>query len=243
MSTVPIADPAALREVVKANRILANEGVLDSFGHVSIRHPDKSDHYIISRSLGPEFVTEADLQLFTLTGEQVGGDPRTPYVERAIHGAIYETRPDVLAICHNHAPSTIPFGVTDAPLRPIFHMSALVGTDVPKWDIADEFGDTSLLVRTMEQGRSLARTLGARPAVLMRGHGSTVAMSQLRQVVIACVYLEQNARLQIQALALGGGRVKYLSPGEAELMSQAFAPSVVERPWNAWSRRIGMADE
>src|SRR5262249_10108291 len=123
MAAPSLADPAALHELVTANRILAHEGVLDAFGHVSIRHPDQPDRYFISRSLGPELVTEADLQLFTLLGEQVGGNDRPPYAERAIHGAIYEARPDVKAICHNHAPSVIPFSVTAVPLRPIFHMA------------------------------------------------------------------------------------------------------------------------
>jgi ribulose-5-phosphate 4-epimerase/fuculose-1-phosphate aldolase len=241
MTTTAIAGPTVLRELVTANRILAREGVLDAFGHVSIRHPEQADHHLISRSLGPEFVTEADLQRFTLTGEQVSGNIQPPYAERAIHGAIYEARPDVLAICHNHAPAVIPFGITDVPLRPVFHMAALLGAEVPKWDIADEFGETDLLVRTMEQGRSLARALGARPAALMRGHGSVVVSARLRDVVIASVYLEQNARLQMQALALGGGKVKYVSAREAELMTDMLVNGVAnDRAWNAWVRRAGL---
>jgi ribulose-5-phosphate 4-epimerase/fuculose-1-phosphate aldolase len=241
MTTTAIAGPTVLRELVTANRILAREGVLDAFGHVSIRHPEQADHHLISRSLGPEFVTEADLQRFTLTGEQVGGNTQPPYAERAIHGAIYEARPDVLAICHNHAPAVIPFGITDVPLRPVFHMAALLGAEVPKWDIADEFGETDLLVRTMEQGRSLARALGARPAALMRGHGSVVVSGRLRDVVIASVYLEQNARLQMQALALGAGKVKYVSAREAELMTDMLVNGVAnDRAWNAWVRRAGL---
>ncbi len=243
MTSAPIADPAVLRDLVAANRILAHEGVLDAFGHVSIRHPERPDHYLIARSLGPEFVTEADLQCFTLTGEQVGGNPAPPYVERAIHGAIYEARPDVRAVCHNHSPSVIPFGITDVPLRPVYHMAAPIGVDIAKWDIADEFGDTDLLVRTMEQGRSLARALGPRRTVLMRGHGSTVVGGSIQQVVMACVYLELNARLQMQALALGGGRVQYLSPRETELVTQMFEhPVVAARPWDAWRRRAGVSD-
>src|SRR3712207_421971 len=108
MATTEVAAPSVLRELVIANRILANHGVIDAFGHVSIRHPEQPDHYLISRSRGPEFVGETDLQRFTLTGEQVGGDPRPPYAERAIHGAIYEARQDVLAVCHSHSPSTVP---------------------------------------------------------------------------------------------------------------------------------------
>lgn len=232
-----LADPALLRELVLANRILANEGVVDAFGHVSARHPDEPGQYLIARSLGPELVTEADLQRFRLDGEQVGGDPRTAYSERAIHGAIYAARPEVQAVCHNHAPSTIPFGVTGQPLRPIYHMAALLGTEVPVWDIADEFGPTDMLVRTLEQGRSLARTLGQRRVALMRGHGSVIAGRTLPEVVIAAVYLEQNARLLIQALSLGV--VQYLSDEEIERFSAALlSPGIAERPMGTWRARV-----
>src|SRR5215217_6522869 len=195
MTDVSLADPAALDDLVAANRILAHEGVLDAFGHVSVRHPDDPSRFIIARSLGPELVTEADLQVFALDGEQVGGDSRAPYSERFIHGAVYEARPDVQAVCHNHAPSVIPFSVTGVPLRPIFHVAASIGAEIPVWDIAAEFGETDMLVRNVEQGRSLARTLGARRVALMRGHGSVIAGTDVRVVTSVGVYLEQNARL------------------------------------------------
>ena len=242
MDTVPLADPAALRDLVAANRILAHEGVLDAFGHVSMRHPERADQYVIARSVGPELVTEADLQLFALDGAQVGGMQGTAYTERFIHGAIYEARPDVLAVCHNHAPSIIPFTVTKAPLRPIYHMAALLGGEVPRWDIATEFGDaTDLLVRNMEHGRSLVRALGTRRVVLMRGHGSAVAGRSLQEIVWACVYMNENARLQMQAMALGD--VQYLSAGEIATMEDyQIDPRGTERAWHAWRKRVGMAD-
>jgi HCOMODA/2-hydroxy-3-carboxy-muconic semialdehyde decarboxylase len=243
MTATPLADAAALHELVVANRILANEGVLDAFGHVSVRHPEHPERYLISRSLGPALVTEADLQCFTLEGEQVGGDERTAYSERAIHGAIYEARPEVLAICHNHALSVIPFGVTDVPMRPVFHMASPLGVDIPKWDIAHEFGHTDMLVRTMEQGRSLARALGARRVVLMRGHGSTVAGQSLREVVMVSVYMEQNARLQLQAMTLGD--VHYLSAEESERFGRVLANPRGDgsnRAWQAWAHRAGMSE-
>ena len=241
MATMPLGDPALLRDLVLANRILTNEGVLDAFGHVSVRHPDDPERFIIARSLGPELVTEDDLQLFALDGEQVGGNPDRPYAERVIHGAVYEARPDVQAVCHNHAPSVIPFSVTGVPLRPIAHLAAPIGAEIPVWDIADEFGDTDMLVRNMAQGRSLAQTLGARRVALMRGHGSVVAGPNVRAVTSICVYLELNARLLMQALALG--EVRYLSAGEVE---RAGAPSAMsldslglERAWTTWTRRVG----
>jgi HCOMODA/2-hydroxy-3-carboxy-muconic semialdehyde decarboxylase len=239
MAATPLpAAPELLRDLVLANRILAHEGVVDAFGHVSVRHPDDPSRFIISRSLGPELVTEGDLQIFALDGEQVGGDPRAPYSERFIHGAVYEARPDVQAVCHNHAPSVIPFSVTGVPLRPIYHVPALIGADIPVWDIAAEFGETDMLVRNVEQGHSLARTLGGRRVALMRGHGSVIAGADVRVVTASGVYLEQNARLVLQALALG--EVRYLSPGEVERAGASSGTSLgLERAWTTWCRRIG----
>jgi HCOMODA/2-hydroxy-3-carboxy-muconic semialdehyde decarboxylase len=232
------ANADLLRDLVLANRILAHEGVVDAFGHVSIRHPDDPTCFIISRSLGPELVTEDDLQLFSLDGQQVGGNPSAPYAERFIHAAVFEARPEVQAVCHNHAPSVIPFSVTGVPLRPIFHLAAPIGTEIPVWDIATEFGETNMLVRNAEQGRSLARTLGERRVALMRGHGSVVASGDVRSLTSACVYLEQNARLLMQALALG--EVRYLSVGEVEQAGDSPGTSLgTERAWGAWSRRVG----
>jgi HCOMODA/2-hydroxy-3-carboxy-muconic semialdehyde decarboxylase len=241
-ATPPAADPALLRDLVLANRILANEDVLDAFGHVSVRHPDDPARFVISRSLGPELVTEGDLQVFGLDGQQVGGDPRAPYAERFIHGAVYEARPDVMAVCHNHAPSLIPFSVTGVPLRPIIHVAASIGTEIPVWDIAAQFGETDMLVRTLEQGRSLARALGARRVALMRGHGSVVAGGGVRPLVSTCVYLERNARLLLQALALG--EVRYLSEGEVERAGASAGGSLgLERAWTTWSRRVQRVGE
>jgi HCOMODA/2-hydroxy-3-carboxy-muconic semialdehyde decarboxylase len=214
VSGIVVADTSALRDLVTANHILAHHGVLDAFGHVSMRHPEQPDQYIISRSLSPAYVSEADLQCYRVSGELVSGDERPGYVERPIHAAVYEARPDVMAICHNHSPSVIPYGVTGVTLRPMFHTGALIGADIPTWDIADEWGDTDLLVRTMDQGRSLARTLGPRTTALMRGHGSVVAGPNLKVIAGACIYLERNALLQMQAMAMG--TVRFLTPGEVE---------------------------
>ena len=237
----PLAHPDLLRDLVLANRILANEGVVDAFGHPSVRHPDDPGRFIISRSLGPELVTEDDLQAFTLDGVQVGGNPERPYAERFIHGAVYAARPDVQAVCHNHAPSVIPFSVTGVPLRPIAHLAAPIGSEIPVWDIADEFGETDMLVRTLEQAESLARALGDRRVALMRGHGCVVAGPNVRAVTLICVYLELNARLLMQALALGS--VTYLSDGEiARQGSEAMLALDnlgMQRAWTTWVDRVG----
>jgi ribulose-5-phosphate 4-epimerase/fuculose-1-phosphate aldolase len=233
-----VGHPELLRDLVLANRILAHEGVVDAFGHVSVRHPDHPDRFVIARALGPELVTEDDLQVFGLDGEQVEGHPGQPYGERFIHAAVYDARPDVQAVCHNHAPSVIPFTVTGVPLRPIWHVAASIGAEIPVWDIADQFGDTDMLVRNIEQGRSLARALGERRVTLMRGHGSVVAASNLRALTSACVYLERNAELLLKALALG--TVRYLSDGEVERAgATAFSALSIDRAWTTWCRRIG----
>jgi ribulose-5-phosphate 4-epimerase/fuculose-1-phosphate aldolase len=238
VSGIVVADPSALRDLVTANHILAQQGVLDAFGHVSMRHPEQPDQYVISRSLSPAYVSESDLQCYRVSGELVSGDERPGYVERPIHAAVYEARPDVMALCHNHSPSVIPYGVTGVTLRPMFHTGALIGADIPTWDIADEWGDTDLLVRTMDQGRSLARTLGPRTTALMRGHGSVVAGPNLKVIAGACIYLERNALLQMQAMAMG--TVRFLTPGEVEAATAMLQePVVSNRTWNAWSERVG----
>jgi len=230
-----------LQDLVVANRILAREGVLDGFGHVSVRHPDNPEHYFMSCSRAPELVRREDVVEYTLQGEPLNQNGRALYAERAIHGAVYAARADVMAVCHNHSPSLIPFGITRTPPRPVLHMGALTGADVPLWDIRDEFGETNLLVVKWEHGQSLARALGPRRVALMRGHGSVVAAESLKEVVMASVYLEVNAKLQLQALSLGG-EINYLTPGEIEQCSDMLVkpayPSL-DRAWEYWRARAG----
>jgi ribulose-5-phosphate 4-epimerase/fuculose-1-phosphate aldolase len=230
------------QEVAVANRILANEGVVDALGHVSARNPHDPNQFLISRSLGPELVTPDDILEFDLDGVEVHGDTRAPYAERAIHARIYAARPDVASVCHNHAPSVIPFGIVDVPLRPVFHMAATIGARIPVWDIATDFGDTDLLVRSSEQADSLARTLGNGRVVLMRGHGCAVTGATIREVVFSSIYLEVNARLQLQALGTGR-EPRYLSDGEIERATATLlSPLTQERTWGTWSRRVAAAD-
>jgi HCOMODA/2-hydroxy-3-carboxy-muconic semialdehyde decarboxylase len=227
----------ALRDLVIANRILAAHNVLDAFGHVSIRHPERPDRYFLACSKGPAGVTRADLIEFTLENEPIDQNGRAMYAERAIHGGIYQARPDVMAVCHNHSAATIPFGVTSVPMRPIFHMGSVIGAHVPTWDIADEFGDTNLLVTTHDQGASLAKTLASGRVVLMRGHGTAVAGRTLKEVVFTCVYLQKNAELVTTARTFGD--VRYLSDGEVERAAQLLSePLSQNRAWEAWSDAI-----
>ncbi len=227
-----------LHDLVTANRILAREEVVDAFGHVSLRHPDHPDRYILSQSRAPELVNSPDLMEYTLEGVPLDQRDRPMYSERPIHGGVYEARPDVMAVVHNHSPAVLPFGVTGVPLRPMSHMASIVGETIPVWDIRDNFTDTSLLVTTMEQGRDLAARLGPNRAALMRGHGCVVVGASLKQAVMASVYLQTNARLLLQSLPLG--EVKYLSTSEIDPMAQSLArPSSIARAWEYWATRAG----
>lgn len=226
-----------LEELVTANRILANEGVVDAFGHVSIRSPEDPNRYFLSRARAPECIERDDLMEFTLEGEPIDPRGRKPYAERFIHGAIYEKRPDVLAVVHNHSPNVIPYGITGTKLKPVMHMCASMGTDVPIWDSRCNFGDTNLLVTDMAMGRDLAVALGDGRAALMRGHGCVVIGASLREVVFASVYLELNAELQAKAASMG--EITFLSDGEVETILAGRKSFTFERAWERWCRRAG----
>ncbi len=229
-------DPVLLDDLVAANRILADQGVVDGYGHVSARHPTEPQRYFMSRSIAPELVTAADVMEYDLDSTPVDARGRISYLERFIHGEIYRARPEVKAIVHNHSPSVIPFGVSTAPLKPLYHMSAFLGGGVPVFDIKTAAGQaTDMLVRTPALGRALAQTLGDRPVALMRGHGAVVVGDSLPRVVFRSVYTEVNARLQAQAMALSGP-VTYLDDDEARL-AEASVGGTVSRPWELWKKK------
>jgi ribulose-5-phosphate 4-epimerase/fuculose-1-phosphate aldolase len=236
---VKLAD--LIEELVTANRILAREGVVDSFGHVSVRHPDDPRRYLLSRSRAPDCIENDDIMEFALDGTPVDARGRAPYLERFIHGALYEARPDVMSVVHNHSESVIPFGVTGRAIKPIFHMGASIGRDVPVWDSHDHFGDTALLVENMEMGRDLAKLMGAGATALMRGHGATVAGRNIRHAVYVSVYLEVNARLQKQAMDMvaDSGEVKFLTAGEVDKVASRTGSYGINRAWENWCRRAG----
>lgn len=240
MNDVASATGAAFRDLVIANRILAHEGVLDGFGHVSVRHPEHSGRYLLSRSRSPELVTAEDIVAFTLDNDALDAKGRAVYAERYIHGCIYRARPDVHAVCHNHSHAVIPYGVAGHPIRPIIHMASVIGNEVPIWDIRKDFGDTDLLVTSEEKGRSLANCLARNRAALMRGHGSVVIGSNLREAVFTAIYLQLNAELLFRAGVLGKGNVRFLTPGEVHLASQTLLqPLSQERAWEYWAARAG----
>jgi len=229
-------DPKLLDDLVAANRILADQGVVDGYGHVSVRHPADPQRYLMSRSIAPELVTAADVMEYDLDSTAVEPRGRASYLERFIHGEIYRARPDVRAVVHNHSPSVIPFGVSQVPLKPLYHMSAFLGGGVPVFDIKAAAGQpTDMLVRTPALGRALAQTLGERPVALMRGHGAVVVGDSLPRVVFRSVYTEVNARLQAQAMALGGP-VTYLDEEEAR-RADASVGGTIPRPWELWKKK------
>ena len=224
-----------VEDLVAANRILADHGVVDGYGHVSARHARDSNRYLLSRSRAPELVTADDILEYDLDSNALDARGRSLYVERFIHGEIYRARPDVTAVVHHHSPSVIPFGVSSVPLRPIYHMAALFGDTVPVFEIRDVGVMTDLLVGTPALGRALAQTLGARPAALMRGHGAVVVGPSLVLAVARSIYMEMNARLQAQAIGLGGS-VRYLAPEEVH-KADATISGTLERPWELWKRK------
>jgi ribulose-5-phosphate 4-epimerase/fuculose-1-phosphate aldolase len=231
-----LAPRQLIDDLVLANHILSNEGVLDAFGHVSARHPTATDRFLISHTRAPELVEADDLQVLDLTGARVAGGERRSYEEVAIHAAVYRHRSDVGAVVHSHAPSVIPFGVTGVPLRPIYHMGSVIGQDIAVWDIARRFGETDLLVRDAAQGDDLVAALGARTIVLMRGHGCVVTGADVRAAVFAAVYLERNATLLAEALRLG--EVRSLSAGETQRAAAMLRGNAGERAWEYWVRRL-----
>jgi HCOMODA/2-hydroxy-3-carboxy-muconic semialdehyde decarboxylase len=227
-------------ELALASRMLANEGVLDAFGHVSLRHPGDPGRFLLSRSRSPQLVEPGDLIEFTLDAEPVRPTGERLFAERVIHGCIYQARPDVMAVCHHHAPAVLPFCIAGVPIVPVFHLGAAGGATIPFWQQHDEFGDTNLLVAKPAEGHSLARALGAHAAVLMRHHGATVVGGDLRELVSRCIFMCQNALYQLQAQSLG--KVVPLTPGETRLAGSLNAlPNVVGRTWEYWSHRLAEA--
>jgi HCOMODA/2-hydroxy-3-carboxy-muconic semialdehyde decarboxylase len=224
-------------ELAVANRILGHEGVLDAFGHVSVRHPGDPGRYLLPRSRSPELIEPADILEFTLDSAPVAPPSVQLYSERVIHGEIYKARPDVMAVCHHHAPAVMPFCITGEPLVPVFHLGATIGAKVPFWDSLDEFGDTNLLVVKPEEGASLARALGPHSVVLMRRHGATVVGATLRELVFRSIFSCLNAVYLGEGLKMG--KVGPLTPGEISMAGAINKiPSVPLRTWEYWATRL-----
>lgn len=225
------------RDLATAYRIVANEGILDAFGHISVRHPGNSNRYFLSRSRAPGLVQPEDILEYDLDSNPIVPPVTRPYSERVIHGEIFKARPDVNAVCHHHAPSIMPFAISGVPLVPVFHLGAAMGRSAPFWDSRDEFGDTNLLVVKPEEGASLARALGRHAIVVMRRHGATVVGGGLRELVFRTIYSARNAEHQLAAHMLG--HVSPLTDGEADMAGQLnLAPGPLARAYEYWVRRL-----
>jgi ribulose-5-phosphate 4-epimerase/fuculose-1-phosphate aldolase len=230
-------NPTFVEDLVDANGILYHFGVVDGFGHVSARHPGDASRFLISRSMAPALVTAADLMAIHLDGTPVSDSAPAAYLERFIHSEIYRARPDVVAIVHSHSAAVIPFSIVPgATLMPVSHMGGFIGEGAPVFEIRNTAGPNSdMLVRTPELGAALAKSLGSRNIVLMRGHGSTVVGFNVRQAVYRAIYAEVNARQQSEALRLGAPI--YLTPGEAVESAKAN-DGQQDRAWNLWKRAV-----
>ncbi|MGA2394282.1 MAG: class II aldolase/adducin family protein [Candidatus Lustribacter sp.] len=227
-------------DVMSANHILAREGVLDGYGHVSQRHPDNPQRFFLSRSRSPELVAVEDIMEFTLDGTVAGNDDRPPYLERFIHAAIYRARPDVVSVVHSHQEDVVPYSISSVPLEPVWHQATCIGNHVPVWDIRDKFGDTNMLVTNIEQGADLAAALGRDRVALMRGHGFVAAGDHLQSAVSMAIYLPKNARILTTAKLLGGS-VKVTTPGEVERAGQIHPGTpAFQRGWEYWLSRAGV---
>ncbi len=227
------ASTALIDDLVAANHILARQGVVDGFGHVSVRHDRDPERFLLARTMAPALVTAGDIMAFAFDGTTLDGDERAPYLERFIHGSLYRARPDIGAVVHSHAPAVLPFGLVRAvPLRPVWHMSSFLLDAVPVFEIRDAYGaHNDMLVRDEAGGEALARALGDRCAVLMRGHGATVVGDGVRQAVFRGVYTALNAQVQAEAMRLG--TVAYMSAEEAANSAAANAGQVA-RAWELW---------
>jgi HCOMODA/2-hydroxy-3-carboxy-muconic semialdehyde decarboxylase len=230
-----LSEAAAVQDLALASRILANEGVLDAYGHVSIRHPTDPNRYLMARSLAPALITPADIIVLDLNSNPVTPTQARLFTERFIHGSIYQARPDVKAIVHSHSPTVIPFGVSDVPLRPVFHLGAFLYGGVPVFEISEHSGDGEMLIRDARLGDALAKTLGTRIVALMRGHGNVVVGPSLQHAVFRAIYTEVNARLQTVAIGLGG-KVRYLSDLEGDNVTNQ-QPGNIARAWALWKAR------
>jgi HCOMODA/2-hydroxy-3-carboxy-muconic semialdehyde decarboxylase len=228
--------PTLLEDIAVGSRILAEFGVVDAFGHVSARDPNNPAHFLMSRSLAPALVTADDIMEFDLDGNAVDARGRPVFLERFIHAEIYKARPDVMSVVHTHSPGVIPFSVSKTPLRPLFHNAAFLATGAPVWDIAREFGATDMLVRDNGIGKSLARTLGDKAVVLMRGHGDVTVGPDVKVAVFRAYYTDVDARLQTQAIGLGS-EITYLSAEEGA-KADTINLAVIERVWNLWKLRV-----
>ena len=234
--TLAAANPAVLEKLALANRILYHQNIVDGFGHISVRHAESPDHFLLACNRAPGLVRPQDILAYDLDGNPTEPTDKRSYLERFIHSEIYRARPDVMSVVHSHSQSVIPFGATGQRLRPIFHMSGFLGSGSALFEIRDGGGNTDMLIRDSGLGKALAASLGSQHCVLMRGHGSTMVAASIELAVYRAIYAEVNAKLQLQAAALGP--INFLTEEEATLAASSTEGQVV-RAWDLWCQDIG----
>jgi ribulose-5-phosphate 4-epimerase/fuculose-1-phosphate aldolase len=231
---------AVLDDLAAASRILVDQGVFDAAGHVSLRHPDTPDRFLMSRSLAPALVSADDIMEFTLDCESRDAQGRTPFIERYLHGGIYKQRPDVMAIAHGHSAAVIPFGLVGTPLRATYHNAAFLAAGVPVFDIRERFGATDIVINSAAKGAALAEALGDKAVLLLRAHGFVAVAPTIQSAVFRAIFTEVNARVQLQAATLGGPMA--VLDEEEGRKADAINLATVGRSWELWKKRVMRAD-
>jgi len=229
---------ALLADLAAASRILAAQGVVDGFGHVSMRHPSAPDRYLMARSIAPALVTPDDIIEYDLDSNPCNANGRGSFLERFIHGEIYKARPDIMSVVHSHSPSVIPFGLVGVPMQAMFHNAAFIAGGVPVFDIRARFGATDMLVSNGTKGVALAEVMGKRDIVLMRAHGSVACGPMLQAAVFRAVYTEVNARIQHWTNALGRGAPMAALDDEEGRLADVPNQTAGMRAWELWRSQV-----
>jgi ribulose-5-phosphate 4-epimerase/fuculose-1-phosphate aldolase len=223
-------------DLVVGNHVLADLGVVDGFGHLTARDPEHPGHFLMSRSLAPALVKAEDIMEFDRDGNPVDQQGRAIFLERFIHGEVYKARPDVNAVVHTHSSNIIPFSDSTVPLRAMFHSGAFLAAGVPVFELRDKFGETDMLVRNNSIGSALATTLADKNVALIRGHGDLIVASNIPMAVFRAYYTDLNAKLEAQAISLGGA-VNYLTPEEG-IKADRVNVQIMPRAWDLWKRNV-----
>ncbi len=234
--SVPGVDQIVLEDLAAASRILVDQGVFDAAGHVSMRHPGNAGRFLMSRSLAPAMIEAADIMEFDLDSVAVDPRGRTGFIERYLHGEIFRKRPDVMAVAHSHSPSVIAFGLSNRPMRAMYHNAAFLAAGVPVFDIREKFGTTDIVISTAPKGAALAETLADKSVALLRAHGMVAVGPSLAVAVFRAIFTVQSAHIQHQALALGGP-VAALDTEEGRL-ADVVNVQTVGRAWDLWKQRV-----
>ncbi len=247
MTTLPVpksggpVEPALMADLAAAGRILVTQGVMDGFGHVSLRHPGAPNRYFMARSIAPALVTPDDIIEYDLDSNPCNANGRGSFLERFIHGEIFKARPDVMSVVHSHSPSVIPFGLVKVPMQAMFHNAAFLAAGVPVFDIREKFGATDMLIGNGAKGVALAQSMGKKDIALMRAHGSVACGPTLQTAVFRAVYTEVNARVQHWTNALGGGAPMAALDSEEGLLADAVNQTAGMRAWDLWRSQVRVA--